>query len=89
MGGSKTKGDKALLSFLAHLSSCNRFIILICLRRVAGLNQTKARSLIEWREKRGPFINRNQLKFIKGLGDKSFQQCAGFLRINHSDVVIE
>nr|XP_022329484.1 S1 RNA-binding domain-containing protein 1-like [Crassostrea virginica] len=59
------------------------------LRRVAGLNQTKARSLIEWREKRGPFINRNQLKFIKGLGDKSFQQCAGFLRINHSDVVIE
>ncbi|KPP71056.1 hypothetical protein Z043_110064 [Scleropages formosus] len=52
------------------------------LRHVAGLNAGRARSIVEWREKSGPFINREQLKLVKGLGPKSFQQCAGFIRIN-------
>ncbi|XP_062589033.1 S1 RNA-binding domain-containing protein 1-like [Saccostrea cucullata] len=59
------------------------------LRRVAGLNLSKAKSLIERREKMGPFTNRSQLKFVKGLGDKSFQQCAGFLRISQSTYVVD
>uniref|UniRef100_K1QKY3 S1 RNA-binding domain-containing protein 1 n=1 Tax=Magallana gigas TaxID=29159 RepID=K1QKY3_MAGGI len=59
------------------------------LRRVAGLNLTKAKSVVERREKKGPFTNRNQLKLIKGFGEKSFQQCAGFLRVNHSNFVVE
>jgi len=37
---------------------------------------------MEWKEKNGPFLNREQLKLVKGLGPKSFQQCAGFIRIN-------
>ncbi|NXW06348.1 SRBD1 protein, partial [Fregetta grallaria] len=49
---------------------------------IAGLNANRAKNIIEWREKNGPFINREQLKEVKGLGPKSFQQCAGFIRFN-------
>uniref|UniRef100_W5UB68 S1 RNA-binding domain-containing protein 1 n=1 Tax=Ictalurus punctatus TaxID=7998 RepID=W5UB68_ICTPU len=52
------------------------------MRHVAGLNAGRARSVVEWREKNGPFFNREQLKLVKGLGPKSFQQSAGFIRIN-------
>ncbi|XP_072491811.1 S1 RNA-binding domain-containing protein 1 isoform X2 [Notamacropus eugenii] len=54
----------------------------ILLRHIAGLNAGRAKNIIEWREKNGPFINREQLKNVKGLGPKSFQQCAGFIRFN-------
>ncbi|XP_006736732.1 S1 RNA-binding domain-containing protein 1 [Leptonychotes weddellii] len=54
----------------------------VLLRHIAGLNANRAKSIIEWREKNGPFVNREQLKKVKGLGPKSFQQCAGFIRIN-------
>ncbi|XP_036291100.1 S1 RNA-binding domain-containing protein 1 isoform X2 [Pipistrellus kuhlii] len=54
----------------------------VLLRHIAGLNANRAKNIIEWREKNGPFINREQLKKVKGLGPKSFQQCAGFIRIN-------
>ncbi|KAM4607034.1 S1 RNA-binding domain-containing protein 1 [Polymixia lowei] len=52
------------------------------MRHVAGLNAGRARSIAEWRETNGPFVNREQLKLVKGMGPKSFQQCAGFIRIN-------
>ncbi|XP_064173426.1 S1 RNA-binding domain-containing protein 1 [Anguilla rostrata] len=52
------------------------------MRHVAGLNAGRARSIADWREKNGPFVSREQLKLVKGLGPKSFQQCAGFIRIN-------
>uniref|UniRef100_A0A8C6KI37 S1 RNA binding domain 1 n=1 Tax=Nothobranchius furzeri TaxID=105023 RepID=A0A8C6KI37_NOTFU len=52
------------------------------MRHVAGLNAGRAQSITEWREKNGAFINREQLKLVKGMGPKSFQQCAGFIRIN-------
>ncbi|XP_054423018.1 S1 RNA-binding domain-containing protein 1 [Pteronotus mesoamericanus] len=54
----------------------------VLLRHIAGLNANRAKNIIDWREKNGPFINREQLKKVKGLGPKSFQQCAGFIRIN-------
>ncbi|XP_025724683.1 S1 RNA-binding domain-containing protein 1 isoform X1 [Callorhinus ursinus] len=54
----------------------------VLLRHIAGLNANRAKSIIEWREKNGPFVSREQLKKVKGLGPKSFQQCAGFIRIN-------
>ncbi|XP_042637405.1 S1 RNA-binding domain-containing protein 1 [Orycteropus afer afer] len=54
----------------------------VLLRHIAGLNANRAKNIIEWREKNGPFISREQLKKVKGLGPKSFQQCAGFIRIN-------
>ncbi|GLD68788.1 S1 RNA-binding domain-containing protein 1-like protein, partial [Lates japonicus] len=52
------------------------------MRHVAGLNVGRARNIAEWREQNGPFINREQLKLVKGMGPKTYQQCAGFIRIN-------
>ncbi|QDU79573.1 30S ribosomal protein S1 [Polystyrenella longa] len=51
------------------------------LRHVSGLNQLIARRMIEWREKNGPFNNRAQLREIAGLGEATFTQAAGFLKI--------
>eukprot|EP00062_Callorhinchus_milii_P011951 gi/632958459/ref/XP_007895051.1/ PREDICTED: S1 RNA-binding domain-containing protein 1 [Callorhinchus milii] len=56
------------------------------MRHVAGLNASRAKSIIEWREKNGAFINREQLKEVRGLGPKTFQQCAGFIRINPENI---
>jgi competence ComEA-like helix-hairpin-helix protein len=51
-------------------------------RRIAGLNSTRAKKIIDWRETNGLFVNREQLKCLKGIGDKSYEQCAGFIRVN-------
>jgi len=51
------------------------------LTRVSGLNKTLAKNVIEFRDKNGRFKNRDQLKKVPRLGEKSFEQCAGFLRI--------
>lgn len=50
-------------------------------RHVAGLTDLRAQNIIEYRNKNGPFKNREQIKDVKGIGPKVFQQCAGFLRI--------
>ncbi|XP_053970251.1 S1 RNA-binding domain-containing protein 1 [Hylaeus volcanicus] len=51
------------------------------LKRVAGLNASRANGIIEWRTKFGAFRNRQQLLDVKGIGTKSFEQCAGFIRV--------
>lgn len=51
------------------------------LKRIAGLNVTRANNIIEHRNKIGYFKNRSQIKDVKGVGTKVFEQCAGFLRI--------
>ncbi|TRY77729.1 hypothetical protein DNTS_011106, partial [Danionella cerebrum] len=56
------------------------------MRHIAGLNVGRARNIMEWKEKNGAFLNREQLKLVKGLGPKTFQQCAGFIRINPETV---
>lgn len=49
---------------------------------VAGLGKTLADNIIEHRNNNGPFSNRRELKKVKRLGPKAFEQCAGFLRIS-------
>ncbi|RZC39162.1 S1 RNA-binding domain-containing protein 1, partial [Asbolus verrucosus] len=51
------------------------------LRHVAGLSDKKAQQVIEYRNKNGPFICRKQLLEVHGIGQRIFQQCAGFLRV--------
>nr|XP_033332434.1 S1 RNA-binding domain-containing protein 1 [Megalopta genalis] len=51
------------------------------LKRVAGLNVSRANSIIQWRSEFGPFKNRQQILEVKGIGNKTFEQCAGFIRI--------
>ena len=48
---------------------------------VSGLNQLTARRLYEYRQEHGPFRNREQLKQVAGIGDATFVQAAGFLKI--------
>ncbi len=55
------------------------------LARVAGLNATLARNIVEFRDAHGPFRHREQLLKISRLGDKTFEQAAGFLRILNGD----
>lgn len=52
---------------------------------VSGLGPAIASNIIEYREKNGPFLNRNQLKKVDRLGAKAFEQCAGFLRIRNGE----
>ncbi|MEM5428386.1 Tex family protein [Cupriavidus oxalaticus] len=55
------------------------------LARVSGLNTVLARNIVEYRDANGAFANRNALKKVPRLGDKTFEQAAGFLRINDGD----
>jgi uncharacterized protein len=52
---------------------------------VAGLNETVANNIIQFRNEHGAFKNRTQLKKIPRLGEKAFEQAAGFLRIINSE----
>lgn len=51
------------------------------LSRVSGIGQKLADRIVDLRKEEGAFIDRTQLKRVKGLGAKTFEQCAGFLRI--------
>jgi uncharacterized protein len=55
------------------------------LSRVSGLSGTVAKSIVRWREAHGAFRNRRQLMEVSGLGAKTFELCAGFLRIRGGD----
>ncbi len=48
---------------------------------ISGINSTVAKNIVEYREANGSFKTRAELKKVKKLGDKAFEQCAGFLRI--------
>lgn len=51
------------------------------LSRVSGLSPSVARAVVQWRESNGAFRSRQQLLQVSGLGPKTFEQSAGFLRI--------
>jgi uncharacterized protein len=55
------------------------------LTRVSGLSTTTAKAVVRWREANGAFANRQQLLKVTGLGAKTFEQSAGFLRIRGGD----
>ena len=55
------------------------------LRYVSGLNQLTARRLYEHRREHGPFRTREQLREVPGLGEATFIQAAGFLKIPAGD----
>jgi uncharacterized protein len=55
------------------------------LRYVSGLNQLTARRIHEFRQQQGPFKSRQQLVEVNGLGEATFVQAAGFLKIENGD----
>ncbi len=55
------------------------------LRQVSGLSAGVSQNIVDYRNTHGPFSNRTQLKQVPRLGEKAFEQAAGFLRIMNGD----
>jgi uncharacterized protein len=55
------------------------------LRYVAGINERTAQKIVEYRNENGSFRSRVQLNAVPGIGPKTFEQAAGFLRIRGGD----
>lgn len=55
------------------------------LKYVSGISGAIAKNILEYREQNGRFKSREELKKVKKLGPKAFEQCAGFLRIPGGD----
>jgi uncharacterized protein len=55
------------------------------LRYVSGLSSTISQNIVDFRDRNGPFLRRTQLLKVPRFGDKTFEQAAGFLRIQGGD----
>ena len=56
---------------------------------VSGLNKGIAKSIVEYRSKNGAFESREQLLDVPKLGEKAYEQCAGFLRIPNGSNILD
>ena len=59
------------------------------LKFVAGLNSAVAKNIVAYREANGKFTSRKQLLKVPKLGEKAYTQCAGFLRIDCGDNILD
>ena len=55
------------------------------LKQVSGLSASVSENIVTFRNTNGPFLNRKQLKKVPRLGDKAYEQAAGFLRVMNGD----
>lgn len=56
---------------------------------VSGINKTLAENIVAYRDEAGKFTSRKELKKVKRLGDKAYEQCAGFLRIRDGKELLD
>ncbi len=56
---------------------------------IAGINTTSAKNIVKFREENGEFTSRSQIKKVPRIGDKAYEQCAGFLRVPNSKEVLD
>lgn len=59
------------------------------LKFIAGLNSATAKNIVAYREANGKFTSRKQLLNVPKLGEKAFTQCAGFLRVDCGDNILD
>ncbi len=59
------------------------------LEYISGINKTLAKNIVTYREENGQFRNRKELLKVAKLGPKAYEQCAGFLRINGGDEILD
>lgn len=59
------------------------------LQYVSGISATLANNIVQYRNQNGPFESREALKKVPMMGPKSFEQCAGFLRINGAKNILD
>lgn len=55
------------------------------LKYVAGISEKNARAILKYKREKGKIKTKNEISKVKGIGPKTFQQCAGFLRVPESD----
>ena len=55
------------------------------LKYVSGINTTLAKKIVSYRNEKGKIASRDELKTVAGMGPKTFEQCAGFLKIPESE----
>lgn len=68
-----------------NLNTASRYL----LEHVSGLGPALAKNIVEFRHSIGTFTSREQLKKVPRLGDKAYEQCAGFLRIRNAKNVLD
>ena len=56
---------------------------------VAGISATCAKNIVKYREAHGAFRSREELKQVSRLGDRVFEQCAGFLRVSGGEEILD
>ena len=59
------------------------------LNYVSGVSKTLAKNIYEHRKENGDFKSRNDLKKVKMMGEKAFTQCAGFLKVEDSEEILD
>lgn len=59
------------------------------LNYVSGIGNTTAKNIIEYRDENGSFTNRKELLNVKKLGKKTFEQCAGFVKIKNPEFPLD
>lgn len=59
------------------------------LNHVSGIGKTTAKNIIEYREENGSFSNRKELLKVNKLGKKTYEQCAGFIKIDNPDYPLD
>ncbi len=59
------------------------------LNHVSGIGKTTAQNIIEYRDENGRFSNRKELLNVKKLGKKTFEQCAGFIKIDNPEYPLD
>ena len=76
------KVNKVVNEVGVNLNTASEYI----LRYISGLTKTLAKKIVEHRNKIKEFTNREELKEIKGISDKVYEQAIGFLRLYNSNV---
>lgn len=56
---------------------------------ISGINKTTAKNIIDYRETNGAFKSRNDLIKVNKLGKKTFEQCAGFVKIDNPEMPLD
>ena len=59
------------------------------LKYVSGINSSLAKKIVAYRDTNGKIKSRAELKKVSGLGPKTFEQCAGFLKIPESEEILD
>ena len=81
----KEKLDQTVISCVnavgVNLNTAGKYL----LSYVSGIGPSLAENIVNYRREKGRFSNRKQLKEVPRLGEKAFEQCAGFLRIKNGD----